>query len=325
MDPNFDAPTAIVTDPFAYVELWLKRYADLESRLYWRQAGSFYSASAGLPYESRAVTAYYSMLNAAKALLTSKGLPFTHAHGLSGRSAGSKTSLANEISAVQGNGVFVALTAYYGANLSGKEAVIKDVLYNLPFVHRAYTVTYRGSQNLFIPIVNPRFVRQSKGNEAWFCADIVDEKYCKNDLFARQRGWETDNSQSDAFVIRRKRRFQWDTSRGSKKAERMRQLRRYHGKIRRDIKYIHGAQRLWYFKRNDGAEGNLSWPTPSLILMAMHRLSELTRYDPRTLHRHFECQHNWLLSEFIEQSLAQFVDQMASDITGHELMEPGYR
>jgi hypothetical protein len=66
MDPNFDAPTAIVTDPFAYVELWLKRYADLESRLYWRQAGSFYSASAGLPYESRAVTAYYSMLNAAR-------------------------------------------------------------------------------------------------------------------------------------------------------------------------------------------------------------------------------------------------------------------
>lgn len=323
--PAFDAPTALVADQFDYVELWLKRNSDLESILFWQQAENFYRASLALPNESRTITSYYCMLNAAKSLLASKGISFSELHGLSGRSIGTRTSLGNEISSIKGNGIFVALTKYFGSNLSGKEVSIKDVLYNLPFIHRAYSLTYRGAQELFIPISNPHFVRQRNGKEAWFCAAISDEKYRKNNVFEKQRGWEVDKSQSPKFVIRRKRRFRWDTSRGTRKADRIHNLMKYHQKIRRDIMYIHGAQRLWYFKRNDREACTLPWPTPTLIFVAMHRLTELTRYDPKKLKSHFECQHNWLLAEFINQATDNFVDQIASDITGHELMVPGYR
>lgn len=313
--PDFDAATVLVADKFDYVELWLKRHSTRPAQLLWQQAENFYRASISLPNESRAIASYYCILNAAKALLESKGIKFSQLHGVSGRSISSRTSLSNEVSKVKGAGIFVALTKYFGATFTGVEVTLKDLMYNLPFVHRAFTVTYRGARDLFIPIKDPHFVRQANGTEAWFCAEIIDSKYWDIKTMERQRGWEIDKGHEEKFIIRRKRRFRWDTSRGSKKADRMHQLLNYHKKLRRDIKYIHGDQRLWYYKRNDRSDGILHWPTPSLIFLAMHRLSELTRYDPSKLHSHFECQHNWLLTEFMNQATDNFIDQIASDIT----------
>ena len=325
MNPDFDAPTVLVSDQFDYVELWLKRNSTKSARLYWQQAENFYRASVEMPNESRAIASYYCMLNAAKALLESKTITISPFHGISGQSIGTRTSLTNEDSYVKANGIFVSLTKLYGASLSGVSVNLKDVLYNIPFIHRAFTVTFRGAQELFIPIKDGHFVRHPRNNEAWFQAEVTDRKYCNAQTMARQRGWEFDAGQTNRFIIRRKRRFIWDTSHGTRKADRLEQLVNYHRKIRRDIKYIHGTQRLWYFKRNDRGAAILHWPMPSLIFLAMHRLSELTRYDPEKLQNHFECQHNWLLTEFINQATENFIDQIASDITGHELMVPGYR
>ena len=55
----------------------------------------------------------------------------------------------------------------------------------------------------------------------------------------------------------------------------------------------------------------------------MHRLSGLARYDPMRLARHFDCQHNWLLSEFIATARSQFIDEISYEITGQEFMIPG--
>lgn len=48
----------------------------------------------------------------------------------------------------------------------------------------------------------------------------------------------------------------------------------------------------------------------------MHRLSELARYKPYILKAHLESQHNWLLTEFIMRSSKQFIDEIATEITG---------
>jgi hypothetical protein len=57
----------------------------------------------------------------------------------------------------------------------------------------------------------------------------------------------------------------------------------------------------------------------------MHRLSELSRYDPLSLRVHLDRQHNWLLSEFISVAPRQFIDEIASEITGCDFMVPGIR
>lgn len=53
------------------------------------------------------------------------------------------------------------------------------------------------------------------------------------------------------------------------------------------------------------------------------QLSELARHTPNYLVKHFDSQHNWLLSEFIQTSPLQFIDEISSEITGQEFMVPG--
>lgn len=236
MKPSFEESTVLVDDQFDYVELWLKRHtSSSEAVLFWQQARNFYRASQELPRESRALTAYYCMLNATKALLTAKRAPFSEHHGLAGESLESSTSLANEVCKIKGAGLLLSLAQYFGANLRGQKVPLKDVLYNIPFVHRAYTITFRGSQNLFVPISDARFVRQNGGQEAWFCATIREPRYQKDAFILKQRGWERDKSERDRFVIRSKRRFRWQV-RGTPKVTRMTNLIKNHQKIRRDIK-----------------------------------------------------------------------------------------
>jgi hypothetical protein len=63
----------------------------------------------------------------------------------------------------------------------------------------------------------------------------------------------------------------------------------------------------------------------TLTYAAMHRLSELARYEPHRLAGHLEASYNWLLNEFIAIALHQFTDEIASEITGLDFMIPGTR
>jgi YaaC-like Protein len=87
--------------------------------------------------------------------------------------------------------------------------------------------------------------------------------------------------------------------------------------------YIAGPQRLWYLKRGGNIQGIVSRSSMTMTFAAMHKLSELARYTPERLARHFECHHNWLLSEFIASAPAQFIDEISAEMTGQEFMMPG--
>ncbi|WP_084783236.1 YaaC family protein [Bacillus dakarensis] len=82
-----------------------------------------------------------------------------------------------------------------------------------------------------------------------------------------------------------------------------------------------GSSSRWYIKRIDVEE---SIPLSSLVvtLASIHRLSELSRYEPLTLSKHLSSQHNWLISECIKNAPYQFINEIASEITGEEFLVP---
>jgi len=102
-------------------------------------------------------------------------------------------------------------------------------------------------------------------------------------------------------------------------------LLRYHRWIRKRVCYIRGPMRLWYFKRGVASKHQVDHSSMVITFAAMHRLSDLARYDPNTLQRYLEGQGNWLLNEFISIALNQFIDEIAAEITGMEFMIPGTR
>ena len=94
---------------------------------------------------------------------------------------------------------------------------------------------------------------------------------------------------------------------------------------RLDVAYIRGPMRLWYIKRRLANSSIVERYPLTITFAAMHRMSELSRYEPITLNRYLESRQNYLLSEFIENAPLQFVDEIASEITGQEFMPPGIR
>lgn len=157
--------------------MWLKRHSSTRSLFFWDQARHFYHASQQLPKTSSPLPMYYSALNATKALLISKDMLHSDHHGLTGSHQSGKVNLQNEVVKLKGGGVLPALCKYLRESPCKEEYTLKDILYNLPCIHRAYTLTFTTPPELFIPIDAPIFVRKRRSDEAYFQCEIRDSRY----------------------------------------------------------------------------------------------------------------------------------------------------
>lgn len=321
-NPNFGGKTILVDDPWDYVSLWLRRRHAKKAIFYWEQARAFYQASKQLPKSASPLTTYYSALNAIKALLLAKNVPFSEGHGVGGtRAAPAKTSLANERIHLLGAGVIPEFCHYLGESAAGTEYTLKDILYNLPYIHRAYTVTFR-EQELFIPISHAIFIRKENSNKGCFRCTIRDRRFQSLHTLNTMAGFEPHvEPEAEGKLIRMRKRFDWE--RGGSRAANRSNLAKYHADVRKRTVYIKGISRLWYIKRTRGKRLINHCPM-TLTVLALHRLSELARYTPDQLARHFECQHNYLLFQFIDRALDQFIDEISAELTGADFMLPGY-
>jgi hypothetical protein len=320
VEPHFNEKTVLVTSTWDYVSLWLRRNHKNDALFFWEQARHFHHATTDLPKTSSPLTAYYCFLNATKALLLAKGIKFSDYHGVSGKTLEGKAILANEEVVFHGGGILAELAKYLGEPADKESYSLKDVLFNLVYIHRAFDLTFKSTPELFVPIRNPQIVRSKATYESWFCAEL-EGKYANERVVAKLAPrYERDHGITDRYLIRARRRFRWEPR---KKAASLARFRNYHRRLRCDLYYIHSPQRLWYIKRSGNVPGIISRSSLTLTFAAMHRLSELSRYAPDCLARHFEGQHNWLLSEFITVAPMQFIDEVSSELTGREFMIPG--
>lgn len=324
IEPSFNKKSILVDNPWEYVELWIKRNSNSTALFFWQQARGFYNATKQLPKTASPLTAYYCFLNATKALLEVKNVPYADRHGVTGDLSGNMASLTNENIKFQSNGVLSELSRLLGEPVNGEEYTFKELIYNLCYIHRAYTLTYSSDRELFFPINYPHFVRINGQNYGFMTAEIKSEYYQnQNTINKLPNTFERDLGFPDKYIIRKRNRFRWRTG-AANKVSNLNSLKNYHKSVRKDIHYIYGSSDLWYFKR--GNTNNLIDKNPLTLTFAlMHRLSELSRYDPIRLKKHFECQHNWLLSEFINSSPKQFIYGIACEISGKEFKVPGIR
>lgn len=325
VNPDFNSKTILVTSTWEYVEMWLKRNHKDDTLFYWQQAKHFFDASEKLPKISSPLTTYYCFLNAIKSLLIVKGISFTDRHGVSGKTVTKSVSLSDEEVTFEASGILFALCQYLNEPANNQTYTLKQLLYNLPYIHRAYSLTFESDQEIFIPILEPRFVQKDDSSESWFCTDITDQRYTNSNTLSKlPAGFEQDCGVNDKFVIRRKNRFRWQNGQ-QHEADNIQQLTNYYHNVRKQLYYIYSSSRLWYIKCSGNINGLIDRSSLTITFAAMHKLSELARYSPITLAKHFDSEHNWLLSEFINTALYQFIDEISSEITGQEFMIPGVR
>lgn len=324
---DFASESVLSNDPWLFVSLWLKREKKDGALAFWNQARRFYEASLLMSTEAAPLAAYYCLLNATKTLLKVRSSQHKDIHGVTGeRAEKAKAYLGVEKIKFCSTGVLPALCAYLGESSVNTEYSLKDLLWNLPFVHRAFRHTYSSAAELFIPIENACYVRHSNNSDAWFQA-MIAPRYCDNRILRHiPRSFEY-FEKNGATYIRRKKRFVWENGRSSKSklTQGVKNLTHYHSSVRRLIVPITSNKDLWYLKKNLKENPVAERHSLTIIFAAMHRLSELSRYDPDGLERHLLGSSNWLLTEFIQLAPSQFIDQISSEITGLEFRKPGYR
>ena len=92
------------------------------------------------------------------------------------------------------------------------------------------------------------------------------------------------------------------------------------------MQYIKSSKRLWYLRRSNLGSSDIINANSMLIEMAaMHRFSEIVRYKPEQLARLMDSKENWLTHEFLSHALDQFIDEIAAEITGQDIMCTGVK
>lgn len=327
--PKYGSRTILTDSCWEYVSLFLKRQSIAgasDALFYWEQAHSFYLASKALPDSACPLTSYYCILNAAKALLRYKGVDDAKLknHGISSvRDDSEKTNLKKACTAVKGAGVLPELARYYGFNMKTGQYSMAELFYNIPCVHRAYCITF-SKPEIFVPISKPVFVRKDNSKESWIKFEVSGRCANKMALKSLPTKFEHDLGVADTYTLRMKKRFNWDIH--MPLGERKKLLNRYHEKVRSYLFYIYGESKLWYIKKQVAGNEKLEFaPSSVLIFSVFHWLSELVRYNPMPFNKYMKSKQNWLIHEFINNALDQFVDEIGCEITGEDIMCTGYR
>ncbi|MBJ8055756.1 hypothetical protein JDS87_28585 [Bacillus cereus] len=338
--PGYGNKTVLVADPWEYVEMWLKRNCNSEdARFYWSQAKQFFETSKHLSLTAAPLPNFYSFLNAVKALLIVKGVKIEGRIG-HGISIGNKTgnsqsfSLENESVKIHKNGLLSELCRYLDETITeAKTYDLQSLLYNLPYIHRAYCLTFNDEKEIFLPLVRPGFyIGKSgnivfKGNLEKTTIHILPDELELDPIFDLCTFIEEDYILVDYIkAVGHSPLPIFDTTlNGAHVKEDFGWILDLHRMVRKHLFYIQGQSRLWYIKRsNHSSKRIINRSTLTIAYSAMHRLSELARYEPVLLSKHLESEHNWLLSEFIRIAPHQFIDELASELTGEEFMAPGY-
>lgn len=335
ISPELESKVILTDSTWQYVEIYLKRNcSNSDAVFYWQQAKNFYQATQQLDLISKPLTTYYCFLNATKALLECKSVNYHFSHGVSGKVSDGHKRLNNELIRFQVRGVLSGLCVYLEEPIvpesqerKFEEYNLKDILYNLPYIHRAYHSTYGNQAEVFIPILNPRIVHDKHRGKCWLELQLEPE-HSNTTTLSRLKGYSLDRRyrSEETYTLRRNKTFKWTAPRNIPDVSSRSRLNNYLKNRRSELAYIFSSNDLWYVKRKDLTSTSIiNRSTLPLTYAAMHRLSELARYEPQSLRAHLEKDASWLLSEFIEKSIVQFIDQVSCEITGNEFRMTGFR
>ncbi len=361
-DSNFQSNTILTDDVFTYIEFYFSshtkalKYRNPSSKskygsekkyhytFYWKQAMTFYYATKSLPIESVPLLSYYSMLNAAKAFLSFKSeyiedfVENFAGHGLFENVNLPGTDLNTIAVGRKNKGVFPLFGKYLEQNFdtiwpSGKTNTItlKKLLYNLAYIHRAYITTYNTPRSakipeLFIPVVAFKSPCYHKGNDGNIYLVInIDKSYFPSNSVAIPPTYissispEFRVSHKENFILQSVKGARWNNTESLSS-----DFKQLNKELRQEFQYIRSSKRLWYLRRSTLISSDIVKMNSMLITMAaMHRISEIVRYKPEQLAHLMKSKENWLLHEFITLALDQFIDEIATEITGQDIMGTG--
>lgn len=364
-NPRFESNTVLTDDIYTYIDFYFASHKEsmkyknpavskpkygnemqYHYSFYWKQSMNFYYAAKKLPIEATPLLSYYSMLNAVKAYLAFKCdyiedfVEHFLGHGLFEKIDASANDLNTIMVARKIKGVYPLFAKMMDSNFDtiwpngqSNAFTLKQLLYNLAFIHRAFITTYttpRGAKipELFIPLENNSVPCYHKGNDFNLYLQIELEKIFFG-ISANSIPVQYSTSMSPLLTIKNGAPFILVSANGARRNTTdslSTDFRNLNSELRKEFQYIRSSKRLWYLKRtNLQGQDIINLNSMSLIMAAMHRISEIARYKPEQLAHLMKSKENWLMHEFLTLALDQFIDELAAEITGQDIMCTGMK
>ena len=160
VSPILGARTVLTNSPWTFVRLWLQRSKKNQALFCWEQAEEFYSVAAGLPLRSAPLLRYFCYMNAAKALLSAKGVAFGERHGVSAYpplQPGVRRTFKGEGIRIHPAGILPSLVTYYGETEGSHSHTLQQLLFNMVFIHRTYALTFTSQREMYLPLTRCAF------------------------------------------------------------------------------------------------------------------------------------------------------------------------
>lgn len=171
-------------------------------------------------------------------------------------------------------------------------------------------------------MLNPRFVLDRNTQLAWLEFEL-EEGYLNGNTIKNFEQFEIDTFYKEKeSKLKSINTYTWSHKKANNNFD---DFLTYYREARSKFTYIYSVNDLWYYKINNIGNGVIEKNSTILTLAAMHCLSEMSRYDPNRLQAHLNSKHGWLISEFINKSLYQFVDVISSEISGDDFRATGFR
>jgi len=208
-----------------------------------------------------------------------RAVPFDEHHGVRAhnmRGQLSKISLSNEGVRIQHKGILPSLATYFREREPTTIHSLQDIFFNLPCIHRTYCLTYKSQRDMFMPVTDAGFVFDRGQRQAFLALEISPSFPLRR--FRLPPSLQVAPTLGPNFV-RSGLTVSWRRRTRPSEAE-IQALKDLHRQLRFDLPYINGAQTLWYVKAMVTGPKRLVRSTLTLMLAAMHRLSEICRYKP---------------------------------------------
>ena len=336
---------------FNFVEAWILkevasgRLTDKKPLHYWHQAKHYYEVGTDLRSEVKPLMNYYCCLNTVKCLLSVLGQDVRNIkHGVSWEKS-QNINLDDQKIKFLGVGALKGLRTIIGKDDGEHTFSLKTLLYNLVVVHRAYVYTFDNEPEIFIPIKSLKFYYRGSTDKITIAFDLkkdIELSVLKTNIpscfqfttkstsdWVKVRDLAIDEKlkwgiENDKIFFRYKNEKDWDESKPTPYKQTI--LTKLHNTLRPYFQYIISDSPIWYLKKEDNLNPNiLNYSSTVISYAIMHCLSEMVRYAPDLYKDFLESEYSWLISEFVEVGMDQFIDEIASQITGLNIMRSGVK
>jgi hypothetical protein len=170
-------------------------------------------------------------------------------------------------------GVLPSLSSYYGETESTTTHSLHELFFNMTFIHRTYCLTYTAQREMFLPVADCRYVRETNGKQAYLTASLSADLEPRRTMNILPSSFVRDASSDDPRAIRSTASVSCSKSTNPTATD-LSNLIRLHREIRGELCYINGPQTLWYVKALVAGPRRLSRQPPTMVLAAMHRLAK---------------------------------------------------